>query len=95
MSHIQLRIDPEEKDKAQQVLSAMGLSLSGAIKLFLREVVKQKRLPFEVTADETQLKPKRMKKPVMAKIPKPETVEELGAPTVKTWNPFQQRRIGQ
>ena len=50
MAHIQIRIDVEEKRAAQKVLDSMGLSLSGAIKLFLRKVVQEQRIPFEISS---------------------------------------------
>ncbi len=99
MSHIQLRIDPEEKAEAQKVLKSMGLSVSGGIKLFLKEVVKQKKLPFEIVAAQEVIKKEIPRPapihtaPAFKPDPKPQTKEELDSP-VKTWNPFQQRRIG-
>ena len=50
MAHIQIRIDIEEKRAAQKVLDSMGLSFSGAIKLFLKKVVQEERIPFEISA---------------------------------------------
>jgi DNA-damage-inducible protein J len=45
---IQVRIDEETKKQAQTVLAALHLSMSEAVKLFLRQVVLQKGIPFEV-----------------------------------------------
>jgi DNA-damage-inducible protein J len=42
------RIDPDLKDRASEVLAALGLNLSDAIRLFLHEIVAQDGLPFEV-----------------------------------------------
>jgi DNA-damage-inducible protein J len=56
MSHIQIRIDIEEKRAAQKVLDSMGLSLSGAIKLFLKKVVQEQRIPFEISAESKPIK---------------------------------------
>jgi len=42
------RIEPELKDRASNVLAECGLNLSDAIRLFLRQVVAQQGLPFEV-----------------------------------------------
>lgn len=49
MAHIQLRIDYEEKKAAQEVLEGLGLNLSSAIKLFLKQTVREQKLPFEVS----------------------------------------------
>jgi len=47
-SEIRSRIEPELKDEAQDVLSRCGLNISDAIRLFLRQVVAAKGLPFEI-----------------------------------------------
>jgi|SRR5687767_1903237 DNA-damage-inducible protein J len=47
-SEIRSRIEPELKDEAQDVLSRVGLNISDAIRLFLRQVVVVKGLPFEI-----------------------------------------------
>lgn len=51
MSHIQIRIDLNEKRAAQEVLDKMGLGFSAAIKLFLRKVVQEQKIPFEISAE--------------------------------------------
>ncbi len=45
---VRSRIEPELKDRAAEVLAECGLNLSDAIRLFLRQVVVQRGLPFEV-----------------------------------------------
>ena len=47
-SEIRSRIEPELKDEAQDVLNRVGLNISDAIRLFLRQVVVVKGLPFEI-----------------------------------------------
>lgn len=47
-SEIRSRIEPELKDEAQEVLGRVGLNISDAIRLFLRQVVAVKGLPFEI-----------------------------------------------
>ena len=47
-SEIRSRIEPELKEEAQDVLSRFGLNLSDAIRLFLRQVVAAKGLPFDI-----------------------------------------------
>ena len=42
------RIDSETKARAAEVLQAMGLSMSDAIRLLLLRVADEKRLPFAV-----------------------------------------------
>ena len=50
MSTIQIRIDEETKAAAKKVLDDLGLDLSTAIKLYLKQVVLRKAVPFELTA---------------------------------------------
>ena len=40
-----MRIDPELKDEASQVLEALGLNLTTAVTMFLKEVVREQGLP--------------------------------------------------
>jgi DNA-damage-inducible protein J len=43
-----IRIDTETKERATTALDAMGLSLSDAVRLFLRRVADEQRMPFEI-----------------------------------------------
>ena len=43
-----IRIDPEVKREAVAVLDELGLSMSGAMKIFLRAVIREGGLPFDV-----------------------------------------------
>ena len=47
---VRARIDSETKARAEEVLQAMGLSVSDAIRLLLLRVADEKRLPFAVQA---------------------------------------------
>lgn len=47
---VRSRVEPEIKASATQVLAECGLSLSDGIRLFLRQVIAEKGLPFEVKA---------------------------------------------
>lgn len=51
MAQINFRIDEQLKINADNTLSAMGLSMSAAITLFLTKVVNERRIPFEISAD--------------------------------------------
>ena len=51
MAQINLRIDDEVKRNAEQVCADIGLSLSTAINIYLKKLGREKRIPFEVTAD--------------------------------------------
>lgn len=51
MAQISLRVDDDIKRDAEQALSEIGLSMSTAINVFLRKVAREKRIPFELSAD--------------------------------------------
>ncbi len=46
MSNIQIRIDEKEKKSAKKIFEKLGLDMSSAIKLFLRQTTLRKGLPF-------------------------------------------------
>jgi DNA-damage-inducible protein J len=45
---VRSRIEASKKDEAEAILSALGLSTSDAIRLFINQVIMEKGLPFEV-----------------------------------------------
>lgn len=45
---INTRIDSEVKEQATKILDCLGLPMSTAISLFLRQVVLQHRIPFDI-----------------------------------------------
>jgi len=53
-ANINVRTDPALKAQAQQVLESLGLDLSTAVNLFLRQTVKANNLPFMVGVPCTQ-----------------------------------------
>ena len=51
MAQISLRVDDEVKRRAEQTFDDIGLSMSTAINIFLKKVARERRIPFELTAD--------------------------------------------
>lgn len=47
-SNVFARVEPEIKEQAEQVLDRLGIPMSNAVGMFLRQVVLQRGLPFEV-----------------------------------------------
>ncbi len=47
-SNIFARVEPEVKEQAELVLEQLGIPMSNAIGLFLRQVVRQRAIPFEL-----------------------------------------------
>lgn len=55
MANINIRIDDKFKKEADELYGDLGLSLSGAIKIFLKQSVRECSLPFELKLNrETQ-----------------------------------------
>lgn len=42
------RVDPETKDQAELILNQLGIPMSSAIGMFLRQIVLQNGIPFEM-----------------------------------------------
>lgn len=42
------RVEPEVKEQAEQVLDRLGISMSNAVGMFLRQIVIQRGIPFEM-----------------------------------------------
>ena len=47
-SNVFARVEPEIKDQAERILSQLGIPMSSAIGLFLRQIIIQRGIPFEV-----------------------------------------------
>ena len=45
---ITARVEPEVKEEAEKVLSEIGLTMSQAVTLYLRQIVYQRGIPFEL-----------------------------------------------
>ena len=50
-TNISIRMDTELKKQAETMLADMGLNMTTAMNLFLRQVVRQGRIPFEIATD--------------------------------------------
>lgn len=51
MTQVNFRIEEDVKANAEKALKEMGLTMSTAITMFLVKVGREKRIPFEITAD--------------------------------------------
>lgn len=72
-TNMSIRMDTELKKQAETMLSDMGLNMTTAMNLFLRQVVRQGRIPFEIATDipngETLAAMKEMDDMISGKIP--------------------------
>ena len=51
MTQINVRINDDVKKEAEEVLDEIGMSVTTAVTIFLKTVARERRIPFEVTAD--------------------------------------------
>lgn len=51
MAQISFRVDDDVKLGAEQTLNTIGLSMSSVLNVFLKTIAREKRIPFELTAD--------------------------------------------
>ena len=49
--NMSIRMDTELKKQAEAMLSDMGLNMTTAMNMFLRQVVRQGKIPFEIATD--------------------------------------------
>ena len=54
-TNINIRVANDIKNKAQDVFSSLGLDMTTAVNIFLRQAIRKNGIPFELVAD----KPKR------------------------------------
>ena len=47
-ANVVARVEPEIKEQAEQVLERLGIPMSNAVGMFLRQVVLQRGIPFEM-----------------------------------------------
>jgi len=48
-TNLSIRIDSNLKTEADKIFNAMGMNLTTAINVFVRQAVMQKKIPFEIT----------------------------------------------
>ena len=49
-----IRLDSEVKERAQQVFNNLGMDMTTAINIFLRQAIQYQGLPFDVRLDENR-----------------------------------------
>lgn len=51
MVQITVRLEKSVKQEAERICSEIGISMSSAIIIYLKKVAREKRIPFELTAE--------------------------------------------
>lgn len=47
-ANVYTRVDPDTKEQAEKILNQLGIPMSNAIGMFLKQVVIQRGMPFEI-----------------------------------------------
>lgn len=82
-TNVSVRVDANLKKQSEQMFAEMGLNMTTAINIFLRQVVRKGKIPFEITAnipnEETKAAIEEMEDIIKGKIAakKYSSVEEL------------------
>ncbi|MBI9094699.1 MAG: type II toxin-antitoxin system RelB/DinJ family antitoxin [Sphaerochaeta sp.] len=50
-SNLNIRMDKKLKSQLEEIVSSLGLNVSTAVNIFARQVVRQGRIPFEISLD--------------------------------------------
>jgi DNA-damage-inducible protein J len=48
-TNLSIRLDRELKNEADQMFNALGMNMTTAITVFIKQAVRQKKIPFEIT----------------------------------------------
>jgi len=51
-TNINIRMDRELKEQAEVVLSELGMNMTTAFNIFLRQAVRQRKIPFEISLNQ-------------------------------------------
>ena len=49
MATVQIRIDDDVKEKGEAVLKELGFTMSRAFEVFVRQTIREQRIPFEIS----------------------------------------------
>lgn len=60
--YIQVRVDSEDKNKASQIFSKIGIDTSTAIRMFLKQTIRKNTLPFSIDDSDDYLSAKVLPK---------------------------------
>jgi len=51
MAQVNIRIDDTLKEKAERIFDELGLNMTSAFTIFVKEAVRRRGIPFELTLD--------------------------------------------
>ena len=50
-TNLNIRIDKDIKDQAEEIFNELGLNMTTAVNMFLRTAIREQRIPFELKLD--------------------------------------------
>jgi len=53
-TNLYVRVEPDVKENAEMILTQLGIPMSNAVGIFLKQVILRRGLPFDVTLPATQ-----------------------------------------
>jgi len=59
-ANINIRVDNEVKNKAQDVFANLGMDMTTAVNIFLRQVIRKNGIPFELVNAKARRNPPRL-----------------------------------
>ena len=54
-ANLYARIEPDVKEQAESILSALGIPVSNAINMFYKQIILQRGIPFEIKLPQTKI----------------------------------------
>jgi DNA-damage-inducible protein J len=65
-TNLSVRLDRGLKEEADRIFNAMGMSLTTAITVFVRQAVRQRKIPFEISLSDHDSRPIAMEDAIAA-----------------------------
>jgi len=53
-TNMSIRIDSELKSQAEQILSQFGMNMTGAVNMFLQQIVRERAVPLSLSLDSSR-----------------------------------------
>jgi len=51
MTNVTIRLDKDIKEQADRLFSEMGMNITTAFNIFVRQAIRQSKIPFEISVD--------------------------------------------
>lgn len=53
-TNMSIRVDSELKGQAEQILSQLGMNMTGAVNMFLQQIVRERAVPLSLSLDSSR-----------------------------------------